>query len=47
LIAPVVTLCPCVFTDGAWSTFFPTYIAGISMPAGKIAFSLSSGDVNL
>ncbi|OGL00182.1 MAG: hypothetical protein A3E31_09730 [Candidatus Rokubacteria bacterium RIFCSPHIGHO2_12_FULL_73_22] len=29
---------------GRWSTFFPTYIFGISIPSGKIALSRSSGD---
>ena len=29
LIAPVVSVCPCVFTVGSWRMFFPTYIFGI------------------
>ena len=47
MIAPVVRECPCVFTVGSWQMFFPTYIFGISMPSGKIAFSFSRGDWNL
>ena len=46
MIDPVVVAWPCVFTVGRWTMFLPGYIAGISIPSGKISFSLKSGDLN-
>jgi hypothetical protein len=42
-MAPVVVVCPCVFTVGRWSTRLPANIAGISIPSGKIWFSRRRG----
>ncbi len=46
LTAPVVTEWPWVLTVGRWMMFFPMNILGISIPLGKIWFSLSRFSLN-